>query len=261
MLESSSSIRYFSPLHIQIGGKMTEQSDQPLKQASAKSVPKWEQTARDRLKNSLPKVIKPIQGLMERDAVEADTRMLVTDLLCDVLGYDKYEDLTAEYQVKGDFADFGIRVDKQLKAFVEIKRVRQDLNKTHLRQVESYALREGVVWVILTNVRVWELYRVEPIAGEHSEVTLLFSVDLLDESIPIKKKQDLLFLISREAIQKKVIDEFWKNQLATSPKVVKKALLSNEVIEAVKKEIYRTQKQRVDSKDIRSVIESICSGQ
>jgi predicted type IV restriction endonuclease len=238
---------------------VSEISDLPVKPSAVKALPKWEQTARDRVKTFLPKSIKPIQGLMERDAVEADTRMLVTDFLCDVLGYDKYEDLTAEYQVKGDFADFGIRVDKQLKAFVEIKRVKQDLNKTHLRQVESYALREGVVWAILTNVRVWELYRVEPVVGEQSELTLMFSVDLLDDAVSIKKKSELLYLISREAIQKKVIDEYWKNQLATSPKVVKKALLSNEVVEAVKREIYRTQKQRVDSKDVKTVIEVICT--
>lgn len=238
---------------------MSEISDPSVKPSAVKALPKWEQTARDRVKTFLPKSIKPIQGLMERDAVEADTRMLVTDFLCDVLGYDKYEDLTAEYQVKGDFADFGIRVDKQLKAFVEIKRVKQDLNKTHLRQVESYALREGVVWAILTNVRVWELYRVEPVVGEQSELTLMFSVDLLDDAVSIKKKSELLYLISREAIQKKVIDEYWKNQLATSPKVVKKALLSNEVVEAVKREIYRTQKQRVDSKDVKTVIEVICT--
>jgi predicted type IV restriction endonuclease len=237
---------------------MSEIQDSASKAPNVKALPKWEQTARDRVKTNLPKAIKPIQGLMERDAVEADTRMLVTDFLCDVLGYDKYEDLTAEYQVKGDFADFGIRVDKQLKAFVEIKRVKQDLNKTHLRQVESYALREGVVWAILTNVRVWELYRVEPVVGEQSELTLLFSVDLLDEALALKKKMELLYLISREAIQKKVIDEHWKNQLATSPKVIKKALVSNEVIEAVKKEIYRTQKQRVDSKDVKTAIEIIC---
>jgi hypothetical protein len=49
----------------------------------------------------------------------------VTDFLCDGLGFDKYEDLTCEYQVKGDFADYGIRIDKQMIAFVEVKRCTQ----------------------------------------------------------------------------------------------------------------------------------------
>ena len=49
--------------------------------------------------------------LKEKDAAEADTRHLVTDFLVDVLGYDKYENLTAEFNVKGDWADYGIRID------------------------------------------------------------------------------------------------------------------------------------------------------
>jgi hypothetical protein len=236
---------------------ITESISVETPKPAAPAMPKWEATARERVKTTLPKVLKPIQGLVDRDAVEADTRMLVTDILCDVLGFDKYEDLTAEYQVKGDFADFGVRVDKQLKAFVEIKRVKQDLNKTHLRQVESYALREGVVWAILTNARVWELYRVEPIVGEQSELTLVFSVDLFNDVHTAKQKAELFFLISRESFQKKVLEEYWKGQLATSPKVVRKALTSNEVVEAVKREIYRSQKQRVDSKAVLAAINEI----
>ncbi|MEY3290274.1 MAG: hypothetical protein RLY19_365, partial [Actinomycetota bacterium] len=86
--------------------------------SKSSGVPKWETVARDRITNGIRRVSKPIEALKARDAVEADTRMLVTDVLCDLLGYDKYDDLTAEYQVKGEFADYGIRVDKQLVAFV-----------------------------------------------------------------------------------------------------------------------------------------------
>lgn len=236
---------------------MTESVAPEPTKSSTPVMPKWEATARERVKVGLPKVAKPIQGLVDRDAVEADTRMLVTDFLCDVLGFDKYEDLTAEYQVKGDFADFGVRVDKQLKAFVEIKRVKQDLNKSHLRQVESYALREGVVWAILTNARVWELYRVEPVVGEQSELTLVFSVDLFDESMNAKQRAELFYLISRESFQKKVVEDYWRGLLATSPKVISRALLSNEVVEAVKREIYKSQKQRVDSKNVLAAIKDL----
>jgi hypothetical protein len=60
-------------------------------------------------------------------------------MLCDALGFDKYEDLTTEYQVKGEFADYGIRIDKQLIAFIEVKRCTTALNERHLRQVQMYA--------------------------------------------------------------------------------------------------------------------------
>ena len=90
------------------------------KKASTSTVPKWEQNAKLRVAAGLKKLAKPTMMLKETDAVEADTRHLVTDILCDVLGFDKYENLTAEFAVKGDFADYGIRIDKQLQAFVEV---------------------------------------------------------------------------------------------------------------------------------------------
>ena len=62
---------------------------------------------------------------------------------CDGLGFDKYADLTTEYQVKGEFADFGLRIDRELVAFIEVKRVATKLSTRHLRQVEMYAVNEG----------------------------------------------------------------------------------------------------------------------
>lgn len=222
-------------------------------QTQPSSVPKWEQKARDRIRSMLPKLVRPVEALLERDAVEADTRMLVTDLLCDVLGYDKYEDLTAEYQVKGDFADIGIRVDKQLKAFVEIKRVKQDLNRSHLRQVESYAMREGVVWAILTNARQWHLYRVEPVVGQQSELTLVLKIDLLDSS-STRERLDAFFLLSREAMLKNRLEEYWGGVQATSPKVLHQILLSDGVISQVSKELWRQTRQKPSKDHLTKVI-------
>ncbi|MEJ7792416.1 MAG: hypothetical protein WKF65_10645 [Gaiellaceae bacterium] len=93
------------------------------------------------MKASLRKFNKPLQDLVNRDANEGDTRLIVTDFLEHALGYDKYEELTTEYGVKGEFADYGIRIDKELIAFVEVKRVATKLAAKHLRQVEMYAVR------------------------------------------------------------------------------------------------------------------------
>jgi predicted type IV restriction endonuclease len=96
--------------------------------------------------------------MLERDENEGNTRLLVTDFLCDGLGFDKYTDLTTEYQVKGEFADYGIRIDKELVAFIECKRVATKLAAKHLRQAQTYALNEGVEWVLLTNGAQWQAY-------------------------------------------------------------------------------------------------------
>jgi hypothetical protein len=219
--------------------------------------PKWEASARERISTSIRKIVKPIEALKARDAVEADTRLLVTDVLCDVLGYDKYEDLTAEYQVKGEFADYGIRVDKQLVAFLEIKRVSQKLNPTHLRQVENYALKNGVQWAILTNAQHWQLYHVQALTGEQSELTLVVDIDLLDAAVKPAERTNRLFLMSREGIQKGRLEAFWKEKFATSPKALKPVLLSDAVVGEIRKELWRKTKQRVDESDLRAALNKL----
>lgn len=94
-----------------------------LSKTAPRSLPKWEADTRERLKGAVRKFSKPLADLVSRDANEGDTRLLVTDFLCEGFGFDKYSDLTTEYQVKGEFADYGIRIDKQLVAFIEVKRV------------------------------------------------------------------------------------------------------------------------------------------
>ncbi|MEO3892777.1 hypothetical protein [Nonomuraea sp. B5E05] len=101
----------------------------------------------------------------------------ITDFVCAGLGYDKYDDLTTEYQVKGEFADYGIRIDKQLAAFIEVKRCSQKLNAKHLRQVQMYAVNEGVEWMILSNGQVWQAYHMT--AGLPVVIDLALEVDLL----------------------------------------------------------------------------------
>ena len=90
---------------------MNEDSQSPIQESSAitpavakkvptSTVPKWEQTAKIRVIAGLKKLVKPTVMLKEKDAAEADTRHLVTDILVDVLGYDKYENLTAEFAAR-----------------------------------------------------------------------------------------------------------------------------------------------------------------
>ena len=117
--------------------------------------PKWETDTRERLRFGVKKFAKPLADFIARDVNEADTRFLVTDFLCEALGYDKFSDLTAEFAIKGEFADYGLRVDKQLVALIEVKRVTTKLSPKHLRQVEDYGVREGVEWLILTNAAQW----------------------------------------------------------------------------------------------------------
>ena len=176
----------------------------PPRQSPKKTSPKWEQEARDRLRVGIRRYMKPLADMVARDANEGDTRLLVTDILCDALGFDKFEDLTTEYAVKGEFADYGVRIDKQLVAFIEVKRVTTKLNPKHLRQVEMYAVNEGVEWVMLTNGVVWQVYHLT--GGLPVVIDLVSVIDLLSAD-QLPKKVDQMYYLTRESLKRRQIDE------------------------------------------------------
>jgi predicted type IV restriction endonuclease len=173
--------------------------------------------------------------------------MLVNRMLTDVLGYDEFSELTTEYAVKGEFADYGIRIDRDLIAFIEVKRVATKLAAKHLRQAEMYAVNEGVEWIILTNGAEWRAYHLS--AGLPVEIDLALDVDLVgDESLGTKANQ--LFYLTRESLKRKQLDEVWKTKRATSPKSLAAVLSSPAVAEAIRKQLRRETKQNVDAAEI-----------
>jgi predicted type IV restriction endonuclease len=222
-----------------------------------KALSKWELAVRDRISQKLKSFQKSTQTLIDQDAVEANTRLLVTDFLCYALGFDKYSDLDAELNVSGDFADYGIRINGQLVAIVEVKRIKQTLNATHLRQAESYALREGVQWIFLTNGQIWQIYHVDPKKNEKADRQLVLSVDLLDPSSRSPKKIDALVYFSKEFISKGKVDELWRAKAALSPKMVSDSILAEESLTAIRREIRRKTKENVDQDELKQVIQSL----
>ena len=230
----------------------TEQATQPTEptkpaKPAARSLPKWESDARDRLRGALRKFSKPLADMAARDANEGDTRVLVTDFLCDALGYDKYRDLTTEYQVKGEFADYGVRIDKQIVAFIEVKRIATKLSARHLRQVEMYAVNEGVEWVILTNGAEWQVYHIT--GGLPVVVDLAMTLNLLGDDPPAKKI-DQLYYLTHESLKRRQIDELWRAKRATSPASLGKVLLSEQVITAVRRELKRMTGHNIEDGEV-----------
>lgn len=220
--------------------------------------PKWELDARERVRTTLRLRSRALAALVERDANEGDTRLFVTDFLCEALGYDKYEDLTTEYAVKGEFADYGLRVDKDLVAFIEVKRATTKLNPKHLRQVQAYAVNEGVEWAILTNGQEWQVYKLSPRMGPTGplvEVDLTLKCDLLGADSPTKKVDDLFYL-TRDAMKRHLIADLWRMKSATSPKSIAQVVCSEPIVEAIRKELRRRTGHKAEPAEILAIIQS-----
>lgn len=223
----------------------------PVDAKRVSSSPQWQSKVKDRLRTQVRRYQKPLAELRARDANEGDTRLFLTDFLCEALGYDKYSDLTTEYAVKTDFADYGIRVDKQLVAFFEAKRATTKLGLKHLRQVQMYGVNEGVEWLILSNGIDWQVYHLT--FGQPVETTLVLTVDLLGDET-VAQKAEKLFYLSRESLKRRQIDDLWKTKLATSPKSLGATILSEPVLEAIRKELRRKTAHRVESRDLKILL-------
>lgn len=220
---------------------------------AAQTRAKWETEARERLRAAIRRYQKPLADLVARDANEGDTRMVVTEFLCEGFGFDRFNDLTTEYQVRGEFADYGIRLDGELLAFVEVKRAKTKLAARQLRQVEMYGVNEGVDWAILTNGVEWQLHHL----GDRTpiEIDHVFTVDLLADGGPAGKA-DELFYLTRDSLKRKQIDTLWQARRATSGKSIAAAVMSDAVLEALRRELRRRTGQRVDAVELREILAS-----
>ncbi len=215
--------------------------------------PKWELAAMEQVRGAIDRYAKPLQDLRARDANEGDTRLVVTDMLCEGLDYDKFRDLTTEYMVKQDFADYGVRIDRQMVAFIEVKRISQKLNERHLRQVQMYAVNEGVEWMVLTNGAVWQAYHLT--GGLPVLVNMAFQIDLLGPA-PLEEKAQMMFLLHREALKRRRIDEVWKHRAATEPGALLGLILSEPMLDQIRKEVKRQTGITTTAADISEVIKT-----
>lgn len=221
--------------------------------AKSSSLPKWEEEARASIRTAIRRFTKPLREIVARDANEGDTRLIITDFLCEGLGYDKFDDLTTEFAVRGEFADYGIRIDKQLVAFIEVKRATQKLNVRHLRQVETYAVKEGLQWIMLTNGQVWQVYHVHAMTGQQVATHLVLEIDILGDE-PLGRKVDGFFYLHQSALKRELIDELWKRKVATAPSALANLLLTDPVLDAMRKEIRRASKINPDPTELARIV-------
>jgi len=113
-----------------------------------------------RLREGLKKFQPILTNAKARDLNESDTSVIVTDLLHDMFGYDKYSEITREHAIRGTFCDLAIKLDNGLALLIEVKAIGLELKDSHVKQAVDYAANQGCEWVILTNGSIWRTYKV-----------------------------------------------------------------------------------------------------
>ena len=207
----------------------------------------------DRLKENLGKIQKIVEQAKSRDINEADTVVIVTDILTGIFGYDKYTEVTREYAIKNTYCDLAVKVDGHLKFLIEVKAIGITLLDRHCQQALDYGANNGTEWIILTNSLNWKIYKVrfeKPIRTD-----LVCEFNLLDIKIKNMTDLDKLYILCKEGLKKNAIDEFTQHRMIVNKYYISAILQSDSIIENIKKEIKKLNPIiKVEDEEVKTLI-------
>jgi hypothetical protein len=206
-----------------------------------------------RLTSGLKKFQPILTAAKARDVNESDTVVLVTDILGEVLGYEKYSEITSEHMIRSTFCDLAVHIDGELALLIEVKAIGLDLKDQHVKQAVDYAANKGCEWVALTNGLEWRIYQV--IFGKPIDKELVAQVDLCALSHRRDGDLEVLWAISKEGWRKSRLSEYAAQQQALSRFAVGAALLSDPVVAVLRRELRRVSPEaKIAADDLRGVL-------
>jgi predicted type IV restriction endonuclease len=192
-----------------------------------------------RVNSRLIEGLKRFQPIIEsaktRDINESDTVVLMTGILSDLLGYDKYTDITTELAIRGTFCDLALKIDGKLQFLLEAKAIGTELKETHIKQAVDYAANKGLEWVILSNAVSWKVFRV--VFSKPINHILVIEINLLTLSHKNAEDIEALYLLAKEAISKSLLDEFFSQKQATNRFIIGNLVYSDAIINSLRKEL------------------------
>lgn len=189
----------------------------------------------DRIKNNLAKFQKVLSIAKDRDLNESDTVSIITDMLSEVFGYEKYLEITSELAIRGTYCDLAIKLNDKIEYLIECKAVGIDLKDNHLRQAIGYGANKGIQWIILTNGIEWQVHKLKFEQPIQCELVAKFNID----SISVKNERDIqtLAIITKEGVEKSFREEMYEKIQCVNKYVVGQLLISEPVVSTIRREI------------------------
>lgn len=188
-----------------------------------------------------------------RDVGESDTVTIITDMLAEIFGYDKYSEITSEYAIRGTYCDLAIKLEGTLQTLIEVKAIGIDLKDAHVKQAVDYAANQGVDWVLLTNGITWRVYRIvfaKPIDHE-----LVIDIDFCALNSRTASDVELLYLWCKEGWQRSVLGDFHTQKQALSRFFIGAMILTPPVLDVIRRELRRVSPDvKIESEQIRNVL-------
>jgi predicted type IV restriction endonuclease len=202
--------------------------------------------------------IKKFQPILadakRRNINESDTVTIITDMLSEVFGYEKFTEITSEKGIRGSRCDLATVIDEKVQTLIEAKAINQQLKDSYIIQAIGYAMNEGADWVLLTNGATWQVYKVLFTKPIDHQLILEIDFPTLDhhEETDLEK----LFLLTKESWPKSALSDYCEQKQALSKYTIAAAILSDAVLNAIRHELKQISPDvRIDAEQIRSVLE------
>lgn len=206
----------------------------------------------ERLASGLKRFQPILTAAKTRDINESDTSLIVTDVMADIFGYDKYSEVTRELCIRGTFCDLATRIDGKFQMIIEVKAIGLELKDGHVKQAVDYAANQGVEWVALTNGNLWRVFRV--IFAKPIDAELVLDIDLL--ALNPKSGGDLenLYLLTRESMIKSGLYAYHDHLQATNKFYLAAVLLGDAVLDTVRRELRRVSDAKIEIEELREAL-------
>ncbi|MBU4501745.1 MAG: hypothetical protein KKA79_04080 [Nanoarchaeota archaeon] len=182
---------------------------------------------------------------------EAATKQAVILKLLSILGWDTFniEEVKPEYSVGGKSVDYSLRTAGVNKVFLEVKRIREDLEK-HQEQLLGYSFKEGVKLAVLTNGVTWWFYL--PLYEGNWEQRRFYTIDILQQEPDEASSKFIDFLCKDNIVTGKAIQN--AEEIHKSRK--KQTIIKNVLPEAWNKIIFEGNELMINL--ITETIEKLC---
>src|SRR6185437_11511905 len=209
--------------------------------------------AADRIAANLRKFQPVVQSAKQRDVNESDTVFIVTEMLSDLFGYERYSEITSEIAIRGTYCDLATKLDGHVQCLIEVKAAGTELKDSHTKQAVDYAANQGVDWVVLTNGSQWKVYNVlftKPVGQD-----LVLDLDILTLNAKHADDIESLFLLTKEGFIKSALGDFSAQRQALNRFYIAATLLTDHVLDVIRRELRHVSPDvKIDTEQIKAVL-------
>lgn len=199
-------------------------------------------TINTKVKERITKGIRKFQPILLKaqaaDVNESDTVTIITDMLCEIFGYDKYENITSEFAIKKTYCDLAIKLNDKIPLLVECKAIALDLKEDYIRQATNYAADAGIEWAVLTNGMVWKIYRIT--FGKPIDKELVYEFNICNLSTKKQADIELLYYLCIEAFSKSskaTLEDLRAQKRILNKYIIGRIILTDSGIDSIRKNL------------------------